>query len=258
NNEDRDDILKSTLQYRHTEDILVKVCEELNQENHVIYGEFLRVLLDPGHKAWIPSKDLDHKANPISLSLQVATTIPRAIEVSQIMIDYCIRMAKQEKDCLFVLPVLQSLHELVELQKLHTNLVLNTLRRLALIPVKEESDIINQAIVAHPLKFPWPFRKFDTRSVYECQSENPVFQAVAANGHTNQDNRVFCHDVFQASFDLLWNVPGLKLMTFWFPHAFIYTILFKCGTGSKVKVKRHDFKLEMLDNPAIKALVEFK
>ncbi|KAI7819400.1 hypothetical protein BC939DRAFT_460144 [Gamsiella multidivaricata] len=38
----------------------------------------------------------------------------------------------------------------------------------------------------------------------------------------------------------------------------IYTILFKCEIRPKVEVKCHDFNSEMLDNPAIKALLEYK
>ncbi|KAF9079777.1 hypothetical protein BGX23_003252, partial [Mortierella sp. AD031] len=34
--------------------------------------------------------------------------------------------------------------------------------------------------------------------------------------------------------------------------------MFKCGIRSKVKVERHAFNLEILDNPAIKALLEYK
>ncbi|KAG0271651.1 hypothetical protein BGZ95_000503 [Linnemannia exigua] len=288
-NEDRNAILENARQYNNTEKMLVEICGKLNRENHTTYSEFLKALLDSEHTTWVPSENISQKTNPIALSLKTAKAIPRAIAVPQIMIEYCIRMAKQEKDFFFVSPVLQSLHELVKLYELHTNLVLNTLRSLAFIPVMKESDIINQAIVAHPLKILWPLRKSSTRSIYRCQSENPVFTcktnttdsttdtenelemaqlelgenvADETNGHINQD-RIFCHDVFQASFDMLWDVsqPQIDHRTlpqFWFPQAFIYTILFKCRTKSKVKVERHDFNLEMLDNPAIKALIDYK
>lgn len=161
---------------RRTQEILNEICNDLNQKNCSLYGRFLRALLDSRPEVWDPSTDLAHDDNPITLSLRKAKEIPGAIEISRVMIKYCIRMAKQEKKPFYVVPVLRSLQELVRLQNLHIELVLYTLERLAFIPVENESIVINQAIVAHPLKFPWPFRNLDTRSIYDCQGENPVFQ----------------------------------------------------------------------------------
>ncbi|KAG0371435.1 hypothetical protein BGX24_001674 [Mortierella sp. AD032] len=265
-NEDRNHILSSARRLKDTHAILIKICNDLNYRNYAMYSGFLRALLDSSREAWIPSRNLSHN-NPISLSLDKANRIPRAIEISRILIDYCIRMAKQEKKSLYVSPVLGSLHELVKLKKLHTTLVNDTLRRLAFIPVENESIIINQAVVAHPLKSPWPLRKRDSRSIYDCQDENPVFRTESdINQDSNQDNsrdsRVFSYDVFETSFDLLWNVSGFQADVAppsqnWL-RTLMYTSLFKSGIGSKVKVERHAFNLEMLDNPAIRALLEYK
>ncbi|KAF9333443.1 hypothetical protein BGZ91_011251 [Linnemannia elongata] len=105
----------------------------------------MRVMLDSRPESWVPSRYFDHDDNPIALSLSKAKKIPRAIEISQILIDYCLRMAKQKKKSLY-----------------------SWLRTL------------------------------------------------------------------------------------------IYTILFKCGIRSKVNVKRHAFTPEMLENPAIKAFLEYR
>ncbi|KAK3833210.1 MAG: hypothetical protein J3R72DRAFT_453610 [Linnemannia gamsii] len=266
-NEDRNHILSSARRLKDTHAILIKICNDLNYRNYAMYSGFLRALLDSSREAWIPSRNLSHTNNPISLSLDKANTIPRAIEISRILIDYCIRMAKQEKNSLYVSPVLGSLHELVKLKELHTTLVNDTLRRLAFIPVENESIIINQAVVAHPLKSPWPLRKLDNRSIYDCQDENPVFRTESdinqgTNQDTSRDSRVFSYDVFETSFDLLWDVSGFQAdvpppSQNWL-RTLMYTILFKSGIRSKVQVERHAFNLEMLDNPAIRALLEYK
>jgi len=252
--DDEQQNILASISFDNTEALLVDICHRLDQKSYNQYAGFLRALLDSRHERWVPSKNLSHDDNPITLSLRTSKTIPLAIEIPRIMIDYCIQRAKQEKKFCFVSPVLCSLHELVELKDLHTNLVLNTLRRLTFIPVENESDIINQAIVAHPLKWFWLFRKLDTRSIYDCQSENPVFRTVQTDGHSNHDSCHFSLSVFATSSELLWEVSMSQTADRTAQQSWLCAL----GIGPKVKVERHAFNLKMLDNPAMEALVKYK
>ncbi|KAF9578859.1 hypothetical protein BGW38_005140 [Lunasporangiospora selenospora] len=247
---------------RNAQAILVRVCRSIERENYKSYRIFLEDLLDLNFKAWESNKDLSHAQNPISLVLVKVKTDPPIADVLWILIDYCIQMAKEEEDYRYVSPVTSTLRGIIELNDQHRDIVHDTLKGLAFIPVKDKAEIVSLAAVAHSLKFPWPLRKVDTRSIYECQSKSPVFRK--GEQKIDQGDHKFAHDVYEASYDMLWTVSGSESKLggpppkqTWF-HILFYTILFKCGVRSKVNVKCYDFNRDMLDNPAIIALLEYK
>jgi len=119
-----------------TQTVLTVICNHVSQLNFGIYGSFLKALLDSPHGRWVPRPDLGREMNPISILLATAQSVPRVIGVAQVVIDYCIRMAKEEQDQRFVSPILDSLQGLIDLQEMFPDQVLSTLQRLVFIPAK--------------------------------------------------------------------------------------------------------------------------
>ncbi|KAK3828041.1 MAG: hypothetical protein J3Q66DRAFT_7320 [Benniella sp.] len=259
-----------------TDTILTKLCKDVTQENHGLYGDFLKAALEPDHVRWVPRPDQITEMNPISILLTTANSVPRAINLVQTMVSYCIRMAKKDEDPHFVSPVLESLQQLVELKDLHPELVLNTLRGLAYIPVpdQERSYVIDRAVVALPPRFWKPFWKSESRPIYMCK--NPVLhldRSPRFKEHVTQ-NEKFTHDLFVASFDMLWSIPKTRRDTLSSIEKIkiktrsesssstigaIFSILWlKLKIWSSKKVECYDLPLESLDNPAIAALIEYK
>ncbi|KAF9969009.1 hypothetical protein BGZ65_012373, partial [Modicella reniformis] len=104
------------------ETILTYVCKGLERQNYDHFDPFLKALFDLVHVRWVPRPGLTREMNPILLLLDVAKTIPRAINLAQIVIDYCIRLAKAESNFSFVSPVLDSLQEILKLKELPPDL----------------------------------------------------------------------------------------------------------------------------------------
>ncbi|KAG0004242.1 hypothetical protein BGZ65_000723 [Modicella reniformis] len=214
--------------------VLTIICKGVTQMNYELYNRFLKTLLHKDHVRWVrwvPKPGLSRELNPISILLQTTKAVPRAINLAWIVIDYCIRMAKDEQDPQFLSPILDSLKELLKMRKLYPDHVLSTLRRLAFIHVKEKSYVIDRAIIAHPpwsrwrfgpvneescdsdpSELRWRWRIWDSyeRPIYKC--EDPVFQLDKSPQFKKHDpqNDKFTRDVFVASFDMLWNDPDAK------------------------------------------------
>ncbi|KAG0003354.1 hypothetical protein BGZ65_001781, partial [Modicella reniformis] len=251
--------------------VMTKICRHVSQENHALYEAFLRALLDSPHGRWVPRPGLKGEANPIWVLLNRGHNVPRATDIAQIVIDYCIRMAKHEKDHHFLSPVMNALEKLISFQSDRPNIVLETLQKLAYIPVRERSYIIDHAIIAHPPEFPLPFRKPSARLLHQC--ENPVLHLDRKPliKEPNPQNDNFTRNLFVASFDMLWHVSGNKPDTrssiariaagrppqSWIRTLF-HAILLQCKLTTGTTVECYDFALESLDNPAIAALIEYK
>ena len=143
------------LEYDHRpETILTVICRNVRKDNYNMVNTFLKAMLDSTHVRWVPKPGSGCEMNPISLLLDVAETHPGAINLAQIVINYCIRMAKEEKDRHFLWPVMNSLPRLQGLHQ-HTDLVLSLLRGLVYFPVKDRSYIADHGIIASPPSFSW-------------------------------------------------------------------------------------------------------
>ncbi|KAF9355296.1 hypothetical protein BGX34_010552 [Mortierella sp. NVP85] len=254
-----------------TQTVLTVICNHVSQLNYGIYGSFLKALLDSPHGRWVPRPDLAREMNPISILLATAQSVPRVIGVTQVVIDYCIRMAKEEQDQRFVSPILDSLQELIELQEMFPDQVLSTLQRLVFIPAKDRHHVVDRAIIAHPpglLSSIWRTKK----SFYEC--EDPVLHLDLSPLPRKHDpkNESLTRDIFVASFNMLWRAPepepdnrssverikdtGRPLLSW--ASIFFYMFWPSTLTKSNNKVDFYSFTPEMMDNPAIAALIEYK
>ncbi|KAG0227939.1 hypothetical protein BGX31_006787 [Mortierella sp. GBA43] len=248
-----------------TETVLAMICREVTQENREVYGKFLKALLESPHGRWIPRPAQSPAMDPISILLKTAQASPRTVGVVEIVIDYCVRMARTEKDPRFVSPIVALLPDIVKQKESHPDLVYRTLRGLSFIPVKEKSIAIDRGIIAHPHELRFQFWKPLSRPIYKCV--NPVMKLDRTLNFKKHDtaNDNFVRDVFVASFDMLWRVrerkapgrSGKNGRTPWF-RVFPSLIMLKHKFKPKVRVECHDFSLEMLHNPALEALIEYK
>jgi hypothetical protein len=259
--------------------VLTKISDHVTQENLGLFGEFLKALLGSPHGRWVPRPGLPLKANPISLLLERSAIVPRAIELAKIVIDYCIHMAKQESDHHFLAPVTSSLDKLTSLRRQRPDIVQETLQKLAYIPAREQSYIIDRAIIAHPPEPRLSYWEPIDRPIYKC--DNPIMHLdrTSLSKEHNSENDNFTRDLFIASFDMLWHVskqPDLRstsaVWLIWISFTddtkilaslkwFLlipFSIWMQADGFTGATVKCHDFTLDSLDNPAIAALIEYK
>ncbi|KAF9192313.1 hypothetical protein BGZ50_008677 [Haplosporangium sp. Z 11] len=243
-----------------SESVLAKICRSVTQENHAQYAEFLHSLMNSPYGNWIPRQDFKENTNPIWILLNMTKKVPRAIDLVQILIEYCIRRARDEKDWYMVSPVLQPLHSLVSQQHLYPEIVHGCLKNLAFIPVKDRAFIMDYHVIAHPPEFRRLCWWLDPRALHECK--DPMLQLDRFPAPKEHDLLTdnFTRDVYVASFDLLWKTGESTVSNG--IHSWISTLLhviwFNCKIFGRTTVECHDFSLESLDNPAIAALVEYK
>ncbi|KAF8980484.1 hypothetical protein BGZ46_004135 [Entomortierella lignicola] len=253
-----------------SENIVARICQNVTHENQNNYNRFLTALFESPYGRWVPRRDYNERTNPISILLKLTEKVPMAIEVAHTIINYCTRQANLKKDPQFAEILLKPLHDLLDRTQLHTDISLGALRRLAFIPVRGRTFILDHHKIAHPPSW-WKFWS-KNEPIYKC--ENPVWQLDRRplSKPTNLLNDNFTRDIFVASFDMLWRAPKevvdtrstvarIKSSTHT-PQSWLRTlfnvVLLKCKLAPKSDVELHGFELESYGNPAIVALIEFK
>ena len=135
----------------------------------------------------------------------------------------------------------------------------------------DKDHVIDRAIIAHPpglLSSIWRTEK----SFYEC--EDPVLHLDLSPLPREHDpkNESFTRDIFVASFNMLWRAPEPEPDTrssverikdtdtplLSWTSTFFYMFWPSTLTKSNNKVEFYSFTPEMMDNPAIAALIEYK
>ncbi|KAG0296117.1 hypothetical protein BGZ96_010152 [Linnemannia gamsii] len=255
-----------------TESVLAKICNDWRPEVYDSFKEFVVELLASPHGSWAPRNDFDKRSNPLCILLEKTTTQPRAIGLAKVIIDYCIQQAKAEKDPHFLSPIMQCLSGLIVQEGPHQELARRTLQRLAFIPVKSRSFILDHHSIAYQPelrlrpKFWW---RSQGRSLHLCK--DPVLQLTTIK-HTNSINDNFTRSLFVTSFDLLWrNRDGSPVssstvlareMRTQKSASWLYNLVFqiwqKLKLNGNAKVECHPFSLQAFDNPAIAALIRYK
>ncbi|KAG0313139.1 hypothetical protein BGZ97_010492 [Linnemannia gamsii] len=255
-----------------TESVLAKICIEWRPEVYDSFKEFVVELLASPHGSWAPRNDFDKRSNPLCILLDKTTTQPKAIGLAKVIIDYCIQQAKTEKDPHFLSPIMQCLSELIDQKGPHQDLARRTLQRLAYIPVKSRSFILDHHSIAYQpeLRFrPKFWWHPQGRSLHECK--DPVLQLTTIK-HTNSINDNFTRSLFVTSFDLLWRKKDgspvssstvlaremrAQKSASWL-YNLVYQIWQKLKLNGNAKVECHPFSLQAFDNPAIAALIRYK
>ncbi|KAG0368305.1 hypothetical protein BGX24_002876, partial [Mortierella sp. AD032] len=251
------------------ESVVPIICANWTIDDHARILAFMTALLESPLGRWVPLENMTDIMNPIRLMLDHASTHPRAIAVAEVVIDYCIRVAKVDKDPHFLEPIRRCLHDLMDPKKPYSEIALKTLRGFGYFPARGRRVILEYHVIAHPHEFRWRFWKPNPRGLH--QYKNQVLQ-ISPTVSPNPPKDNFTRDLFTASFDMLWRRTGPEdeeasdeLATeiqsrtiFSWPMAFVAVIRRKLKVTNNATVECHSFETAALDNPALIALVEYK
>ncbi|KAF9579672.1 hypothetical protein BGW38_003975, partial [Lunasporangiospora selenospora] len=233
--------------------------------------------LPPKSQGWLPQLRYLDEPNPVGVMLGYARTKPNAIEIIQILIGYCIEWIKVEKDMSYLLYLCEHLDELVAR---FPDLALRTTRAFAYLEASNRAIVIQHHKIAHTPTL----RRFwipNHRKLYRCVAATT--SAVGALTDPLNDN--FTEDVFVTYFRLLWTFApyprtkdaahmnstqqwrmrqqeeycllGPKPATDWL-RAMYYLVLMHMNPVSHVYIRPRYYSLDILDNPAIEALIQYK
>ncbi|KAF9908508.1 hypothetical protein EC991_009772 [Linnemannia zychae] len=256
-----------------TESVLAKICAEWRPELYDSFKEFVVELLSSPYGSWAPRNDFDKRSNPLCILLDKTTTQPRAIGLAKVIIDYCIQQAKTEKDPHFLSPIMQCLPELIDQERPRQELARKTLQRLAYIPVKSRSFILDHHSIAYQpelkLRPQFWWRETQGLSLHECK--DPVLQLTTIKKNDSINDN-FTRSLFVTSFDLLWRKRDgspvstttvlAREMRAQKSASWLYNLIFqvwqKMKLNGNAKVECHPFTLQAFDNPAIAALIRYK
>ncbi|KAF9083328.1 hypothetical protein BGX23_011573 [Mortierella sp. AD031] len=141
---------------------------------------------------------------------------------------------------------------------------LKRMGRVAHIPVKQRTFIINNHELALPTWHYWRFWNSATETV--TTAKDPVMQFKLNGSAGDPYNNSFTQEVFMAHFDALWHYKDEErvvqedqstLRTSWWATLF-HMFLMKCHLRMPAVVECYNFNLDFFDNPAIAALVAYK
>ncbi|KAG0248792.1 hypothetical protein BG011_009916 [Mortierella polycephala] len=236
------------------------------KEDDAAIEGLMSALLDHRCNRWVPKRETILQYNPVKVIVQEARAKPQAMVLAMIFINYCVARFRTSQDTQYLYPIMDCFDDLVDLRRRHSNLALSILRRIAFVPYMSRSFVLKNHIICHPPEFRWQFWKPVSRHLMDYK--NPVLQ-LSSRPRDNLVDDGFTQDFFEARFEFLWtamNGPTLGTR----PNSqrrqepiskirvLAYVILSKFKLGVTKTVKCHDFSLEMLDNPMIAAMVEYK
>ncbi|KAF9361019.1 hypothetical protein BGX26_006571 [Mortierella sp. AD094] len=192
----------------NTVSCVVTLCQCWNHEDRVYFERIMADLLPSDTVTWVPnaadsSKDTTVKRygydDPLAILLKTAETQPAAIGVAKVIMDYCVNHANSSKNLAFLSPIFGSMHEVMTL---FPEEALECLSRIAFIPAKQRSYIIDNHIIVHPPTFRLQFWKPVQKLL--CNTVDPIMQLHVSPTKPDSSNDKFTHPVFMASFDALW------------------------------------------------------
>ncbi|KAF9191479.1 hypothetical protein BGZ50_009350 [Haplosporangium sp. Z 11] len=267
-----------------TKSVMGMICADSPWNRGRDIQSFAAALLEEPFGRWIPKPDLDYDQDPLVMLTKRARKDSQVMGFAVLIIKYCIRQAKINMDRQYLAPVLRCLGDLVDPALHHTDIAHHALHQLAYFPVKNRSFILDHHIIAHPPELRLHFWTPNTRPLLECK--DPILQLAKTWNH-DPKNEFFARPLFVASFDMLWKLPGstdqgpskstsiLKsrikalfsliwqerpatstLKPISMVKALFYVMCHQLKPSADQTIQCHDFSLEMLDNPAIAALVE--
>jgi hypothetical protein len=257
---------------------IVTLCRLWKSEERMYFEQIMSDLLPMDQVTWIPDTNADETANPLAILLKRAETEPNTIGVAKVLMDYCASHANSSRNLSFLAPVFDSLHGVM---KLFPEEALECINRMAFIPAKERSFVIDNHTIVHPPRFRLKFWTTYKRPL--CKTENPIMHLSVSPKKPDPTNDKFTNPVFMASFDALWfyhnkeakfrhsGATGKRATESWARptqedgikkvtrrKSLYYTLMHALHPASKMDVECYDFNLEFFDNPAIAALVDYK
>lgn len=141
---------------------------------------------------------------------------------------------------------------------------------MAFLPAQAPEFVIGHHALANPVHFRWAFWKPSLWGLHQYRDQVMQLNLV---GTPNPSKGAFTRDIYQASFDMLWRKTEAEesqadtsqqkettpVQTLFSWHHAIWTMVMrKCRLRTKATVECYPFELKVLDNPALKALVEYK
>ncbi|KAI8605359.1 hypothetical protein EDD21DRAFT_432107 [Dissophora ornata] len=243
------------------------------------YSIFLRDLLaysDP-KPTWFPKAPFKKETNPLSCLLDIARIHPKFLATATVLVDYCARMAKSERNIGFVSMIVDSLPEMIEY---HPDFALGVMRKIAFVPVNNN---IRRFVVDHALVRPSPTVRSSLRRIVSRMSSSPpppplpvvrfvqpvfqmqsMFPSHQIKMYPIEENENFTMEVYVAPFEVLWRtrtlngtLPGVDKETTWWKSILAMLLWKTKPTGFKY-IRTHAFQQDFFDNPMIAGLVEYK
>ncbi|KAF9188187.1 hypothetical protein BGZ50_001485 [Haplosporangium sp. Z 11] len=247
--------------------LLAILCKAWRAEVHDSYVQVISAVLELSDGRWMLRKDFDHLSNPLRILHDTALHQPQAIGLSKVIIEHCFHKASVDRDTYYLLPIKDCLRELLVKERLLPRFATDTLRRFAYFPAKSHRVILDYHTAAHPPGLRWRFWESAPRYLHECNA--PILQL----GHKRVDDQLtatFNNSLFTASFDWLWHyvdhatkspsslkgVQSRGILSWLRSIGIIFWRKLRLQSTSTIKC--HNFTLEMLENPAIVALIEYK
>jgi len=190
----------------------------------------------------------------------------------KILLDYCLCKTASTRNTAFLGPITTCLPILLDATLPHIEVARATLRGMAFIPAISPPFIIDHRALIHPSK---PHRRIWKSSQRRSFTyEEPILQLETAGekDHVNAaGSSIFTLEVFAATFDILWSDTGPPAtpvykskpagvspsISYWIKMS-PFMAKFKLNPWRTNSVRYHDFPRDILDNPAIAALITYK
>ncbi|CAO3564372.1 unnamed protein product [Mortierella alpina] len=252
---------------RPMESVLTALCRAWKFEAKDAYELAVSSSLNASTGSWIRSSAVDVDFNPILILLVKARNQPRAVGLAEIIIDHCIRMAKDKKDSHYLRAIICCLPELLDSEQPHSELALKTVRSLAYIPIKSRRVLLDYQVIVHPPGIrTW---SASARPLYRCKK--PILQIGSIKTGDHMKDK-YTGPLFVTSFDLLWQyktkdgsgyeaaaslTPATRNVPSWIK-SLLVIIWHKVKLQDNLRVECRKFQPEMLENPAIVAMIDHK
>ncbi|KAF9584935.1 hypothetical protein BGW38_004611 [Lunasporangiospora selenospora] len=235
--------------------VISQICTFWYHEEHEQHKEVLQEILQPqAENNWIPLARYTENSNPISIILEKSRKHPEAIEIAALIIDYCVQQVRSEQDVAYVMFFLECMDGLTAR---YPELACRASQAFAYVRCHTQSFLDNRKISYPPIP----------RQIW-----NPGNPKVCATGATLDSlDREFSEEIFVAPVNLLWSfIPNDKQpYCTEFPtkepeslttsaRTLFHIIRYSLTSFSHVYVRSRFYSLEILDNPAVEAVVDYK
>ncbi|KAG0246546.1 hypothetical protein BGX31_000997 [Mortierella sp. GBA43] len=246
---------------------LETICRAWRLGNRNLVESIVDRLLPNDRITWVPDSKLTKEHDPLAIMLDHANENPIAVKVAKIIMNYCVVRANKSKNLAFLAPLFGSLYTVMDL---FPEEALEHLGRIAYIPVKNRSFILDNHILVHEPKFRLQFWEPNVEPL--SKTKNPIMQLHVTEDKPDETIKSFTRPVFSASFDALWHHKDAKLLgtseeakaeasdtvtTTWWKTLYLL-IMLNLRLRTTTYVECYEFNIEFFDNPAIAALVAYK
>ncbi|KAF9580352.1 hypothetical protein BGW38_003039 [Lunasporangiospora selenospora] len=249
----------------HSQSVITAICKVWHTGRHESYRAFLYQLLRHDlENQWEPRAKYSIGSNPVAIMLEKAKRNPKALDAVHIIIGQNIERARREQDVTCIQYLCECLDDLVAR---HREVALRVTRGFAFIKCNDRRFVISHHKIIHP---PTLHRLWSVENQRIYQIRNPILQLDYRRQKDNPLNETFTEDIFVAPMNLLWTfVPdkynscqeycrvNTKPKITW-ATALVHMAVLNFAPTSHVYIRTRFYRLEVLDNPAVVALVQYK